>query len=208
MNPAQSVFGPCAAHCTPVALALAGAWMSRARREYANREPSRPGEGPHVQPPPTDTWEGRVTGGERFVGMLYAEAGGDLRWARAEKGREPSLSLTLWFSPCVKGRVRVALMSRAAMVDALVSDGDPVSRTSLLVARDAVTTGVAVDLFRVDGAPGATFGALFFSKEDVRFRRKGLWSIEPRLAGLLGVPLATILQRGRSGSLLQEREQW
>jgi hypothetical protein len=206
MNPAQGVFGPCAAHCTPVALALAGAWLSRAQRECANRETSRPGEGPHVEPT-SDTWEGHVAGEERFVGMLYAEAGGALRWARAEKGREPSLSLTLWFSPCVKGRVRVALMSRSAMVDALVSDGDPVSRTSLLVAGDAVTTGVAVDLFRVDGAPGATFGALFLSKEDVRFRRKGLWSIKPRLAGPLGVPLATILQRGRSGSLLQEREQ-
>jgi hypothetical protein len=84
VSPAQSVFGLCAAHCTPVGLSLAGEWRSRVQREYANRETGRPGEGPYVER--TDyTWEGVV------IKPRLAEPLGPALAMMLQRGRSGSL---------------------------------------------------------------------------------------------------------------------
>jgi hypothetical protein len=83
VSPAQSVFGLCAGHCTPVALLLAGEWRSRVQREYANRETGRPGEGPYVER--TDcTWEG-VVAGPALAMMLQRGRSGSLLQEREQR---------------------------------------------------------------------------------------------------------------------------
>ncbi len=202
MMAAHALLAPCATHCTRRALSISGGWTSHAQLEYEDRQRGRAGE-PLITRT-YYTWKATVEGPESFVTLLYGELSGKLRWAKVEKRVARPLSLAVTFMPWGPrwpGQFWVTLGaegngSLGIHKVTLVGNPDP---SRVPVADGPAATGLPVELLRVEGSPVRALGALFLAKSDVRFGRKGLWSIHPRIAGVIGEPLATVLRRGRSG---------
>ena len=60
-------------------------------------------------------------------------------------------------------------------------------------------TGEVIPVLRARGEPPVECSLLLLDKEDVRFRRLGLWGVRSELASRLPEPLRGVLTQGRSG---------